>query len=113
MPTRYFRRFNFRDSLTDAQVLDEWKFIMDQVLPAARKVQGVRAINLYSRAGALRADLSVTIDMDDAVVYERLLMSAELRGMLGRMYGAWDMKSSTQVCRREVTPQLIQALSGG
>jgi hypothetical protein len=112
MATRYIRNFSFKDSLTDAEVLEELKFFLEQVAPAIAKVPGVRAVNLFSGAGALRADLTISLDMDNAGVYESALVSAELRGMLGRMYGAWDMKSSSQTFRREVTPQLIQALSG-
>lgn len=112
MPTRYIRTFGFKDSLTDDQVLDQWKFLLDEVVPALKKVSGVRAVNLFSGAGALRADLTITIDMDDAGVYERALADASLRGLLGRMYGAWDLRTAGQQFRREITPQLIQALSG-
>ena len=112
MPTHYVRSFSFKDSLTDAQVVEEWKYLLEQVIPAIRKVSGVRAVTAYSGAGALRADLSVTIDMDDAGVYERMLMDAEVRRMLGRVYGAWDLNTSRQAFRREITPQLIQALRG-
>jgi hypothetical protein len=111
MPTLYTRRFSFKDSLTDEEVLEEWRFIMDEAVPAVQKVRGSRSIKLYSRAGALRSDLTIAWEMDDAGVYERALLSSDLRRMLGRLYGNWDLKTSTQSFRREVTPELIHALS--
>ena len=113
MATRYIRTFSFKDSLSDAQIWEEWKYIFDQVVPALKKVSGVRDCKIYAGAGALRASLTVTIDMDDAGVYERALADPAVRSLLGRMYGAWDLKTATQAFRREVTPQLIQALSSG
>lgn len=111
MATLYTRTFNFKDSLSDKEVLDEWKFLMEEVVPAVEKVEGVRSIKLYSGAGALRADITVLIEMDDAAGYERLLLDAEVRKLLGRVYTAWDLKTAGQSFRREITPQLIQALS--
>jgi hypothetical protein len=84
---------------------------MDEVVPAIQKVSGVRSAKLYSGAGALRADITAQFEMDDAAAYERLLYDAQVRKLLGRAYGAWDLKTSTQSFRREVTPELIRALS--
>ena len=70
MATMYIRRFNFKDSLSDAQVVDELKFLLNDVVPAVEKVRGVRACRVFSGAGALRADLTLTIDMDDGGVYK-------------------------------------------
>ena len=67
MPTLYTRTFNFKDALSDEQVLKEWQFIMGEVTPALLKVSGVRSVKFYSGADALRADLSVLAEMDDAV----------------------------------------------
>jgi hypothetical protein len=75
------------------------------------KVSGIRSVKFYSGAGALRADLSVLAEMDDASAYERLLVDAEVRKRLGRLYGAWDLTTAGQSFRREVTPELIRALS--
>lgn len=111
MATLYTRTFNFKDSLSDKEVLEEWKFAIDVVTPAIAKVSGVRSVKFYSGAGALRADLTVLIDMDDAAVYERALLDAEVRKHLGRLYGDWDLKTAGQSFRREVTPELIRALS--
>lgn len=112
MATLYTRTFNLRDSLSDAEVLEVWKMTMEQAIPALQNVNGVRSVKVYSGAGALRADISILIDMDDSAAYERLLVDTEVRKFLGRIYGSWDLKSATQSFRREVTPELIQALSG-
>ncbi|MBV9324004.1 MAG: hypothetical protein JO352_09490 [Chloroflexi bacterium] len=66
---------------------------------------------IYSGAGALRADLSALVELDDASVYERLLLDAGVRKLLERMYGNWDLTTAGQSFRREVTAELIQALS--
>jgi len=111
MPTLYTRTFSFKDSLSDAQVLDEWRFLTEEVVPAIQQVSGTRSVKVYSGAGALRADLTLLWEMDDASVYERALLDAVLRRMLGRIYGAWDLKTAGQSFRREITPELIRALS--
>ena len=111
MATLYTRTFNFKDSLSDAEVLKEWQFLMDEVIPAIQKVSGIRSAKIYSGACALRADITAQFEMDDAAAYERLLYDAQVRKLLGRAYGAWDLKTSTQSFRREVTPELIRALS--
>jgi hypothetical protein len=51
------------------------------------------------------------LDMDDAGVYERLLVDPAIRMFLGRFYGGMDLSTSTQAFIREVTPELIRALS--
>ena len=111
MSTLYVRRFSFKDSLTDAQVLEEWKFLMNEAIPAVEKVPGVRSCKAYWGAGGLRADLLVLIEMDDGGVYERLVTHPGVRPLIGRLYGSWDLKTATQAFRREVTPQVIAALS--
>jgi len=112
MPTLYTRTFRFKESLSDAQVVEEWRYLLNEVVPAIQRVPGVRSVKAYSRAGALRADLTAFIEMDDAAVYERLLVNPEVSRLLGRMYGGWDMNTAGQSFRREVTPELISALSG-
>ena len=111
MPTLYTRTFNFKNSLTDAEVLHEWQFLMNEAVPAVQKVRGTRSVKVYSGAGALRADITLLWEMDDAGVYERALVNSDLRKMLGRLYGTWDLRTATQSFRREVTPELIRALS--
>jgi hypothetical protein len=111
MATLYARTFNLKDSLTDEEVLRYWRFCLDEVTPALLKVNGVRSVRWYSGAGALRADISVLFEMDDAAAYERLLLDPTVRTMLGRVYGSWDHKSAGQSFRREVSPELIKALS--
>ena len=49
--------------------------------------------------------------MDDAGVYERVLTDSGVRQLIGRVYGAWDLKTASQYFVREVTPELIRALS--
>ena len=66
---------------------------------------------IYSGAGALRADITLLWEMDDAGVYERALVSPELRPLLSKIYEPWDLKTAGQSFRREVTPELIRALS--
>ncbi len=84
---------------------------MDEVVPAVQKVSGTRSIKAYSGAGALRADITFLWEMDDASVYERALLDPGLRGLIGKLYSAWDLKTAGQSFHREVTPELIQALS--
>ena len=49
--------------------------------------------------------------MDDAAAYERLLLDSEVRKLLGKVYGYWDLKTAGQSFRPEVTPELIRVLS--
>jgi hypothetical protein len=109
--TLYTRTFAFKDSLSDEQVLKEWQFAIEEISPAILRVSGVRSAKFYSGAGALRADLSALVEMDDASVYERLLLDAGVRKHLGRMYGDWELSTAGQSFRREVTAELIHALS--
>ena len=111
MATLYTRTFDFRDSVSDEQVVREWHFALEEVTPAILKVSGVRSAKFYSGAGALRADISALIELDDASVYERILVDPVVRKLLGRMYGSWDLKTARQSFRREVTVDLIRALS--
>ena len=111
MPTTYVRRFTLKDSLSDAEVIDHWRFLTEEFLPLLQQANGVRSVKYYSGAGALRADLRIVLEMDDAGVYERLLVDPAIRRTLGRFYGAIDLTTSTQVFIREVTPELIRALS--
>lgn len=111
MATVYVRTFNLKDSLSDAEILEYWRFGLEEATPAIEKVSGVRSVKWYSGAGALRADLRLVVEMDDAGVYERALVDPTVRRVLGRFYGGIDLKSSTQRFLREITPELIGALS--
>ena len=111
MPTLYVRRVNLKDSLSDAEVVAYWKFFQEEFIPVAMKVPGVRSVKMYSGAGGLRADIVGLIDMDDAGVYERMLADPGVRPLIAKVYAAWDLKTATQVFRREMTPELIGALS--
>lgn len=112
MPTTYIRRFNLKDTLSDAEVITYWKFLMEEFLPPLQQAGGIHSAKLYSGAGALRADIRIVLEMDDAGCYERLLVDPAVRRLLGPFYGAIDLKTSTQTFVREVTPALVQALSG-
>jgi hypothetical protein len=111
MATLYTRTFAFKDSLSDEQILKEWQFLLEELSPAVLKVSGIRSVKFYSGAGALRADLSAVIEMDEASAYERLLVDPSVRKLLGRTYGAWDLTTAGQSFRRELTAELIRALS--
>jgi hypothetical protein len=112
MATFYIRQFNFKDSLSDAQVVEELKFLLEEAVPAMLRVDGIQRVNFWSGAGGLRADLTVTMEMDDSGAYERLLADPDIGRIIARVYGAWDLKSSRQTFRRKITPEFIAALSG-
>jgi hypothetical protein len=111
MPTLYTRRFNLKDSLTDQEVVSHWQWLLGEFAPLVGRVSGVHSVRFYSRHGALRADLTIAAELDDAGVYERLLVDADVRKQLGRFYGAIDLNTSEQAFRREVTSELVNALS--
>jgi hypothetical protein len=111
MPSTYVRRFNLKDTLSDKQVNDFWKFLMGDFVPAIQKIKGVNSVRVYSGAGALRADIRLVADMDHAGVYEGLLREPSISKQLGKFYGAMDLLTSTQMFIREVTPDLLKALS--
>jgi hypothetical protein len=108
MSTLYTRTFNLKDSLSDAEVLDQWRFLMGEVVPACQQVGGTRSVKVYSGAGALRADITILWDMEDASVYGRAVVDPVLRKLLGRFYGAIDLKTAGQSFRREVSAELIR-----
>ena len=111
MATRYIRWFNLKDSLNDKQVGEFWKSLLGEFVPAIEKLKGVQSVKVFSGAGALRAHLTIVIDMADAGTYETLLREPSIHKMLGTFYGAIDLKASTQAFVREVTPDLLKALS--
>ena len=111
MPTVYVRRVNLKASLSDAEVGAYWKFTMEEAVPALQKVPGMRSVQLYSGAGGLRADMRYVLEMDDAGVYERMLADPSLRPLIAKTYAAGDMHTASQMFVREVTPELIRALS--
>ncbi len=112
MPTLYTRTFDFRDSLSDAQAGEELRWLVEDCAPLIEGVSGVRSVKFYSGVGGLRADIMILVEMDDAAAYERIIADPELSPLMARLFGAWDMKSATQSFRREITPELVRALSG-
>lgn len=111
MASTYVRRFNLKDSLSDKQVGDFWNFLLSEFVPALQKATGVKSAKVYSGAGALRADIRLVLDMDHAGIYEGLLRQQGISPYLGTFYGALDLATSTQTFIREVTPDLLKALS--
>ena len=112
MATLYTRTFNLKDSLSDAEVLEHWRFLTEEVMPALQNFPGTRSAKAFSGAGALRADISFHWEMDDASVYEKALLDADLRGMIAKLYTEWDLNTAGQSFRREITAELIQAIGG-
>ena len=111
MASRYVRRFDLKASLTDQEVASFWKFLLTEFLLAIQQVSGVTDCKVYSGAGALRADIRLAADMDHAGVYEGLLRNPTITPLLGTFYGAMDLTTSAQMFIREVTPDLLKALS--
>jgi hypothetical protein len=112
MATLYTRTFNLKDSLSDADVLEHWRFLTEDLVPVIRSFPGTVSAKAFSGAGALRADISFHWEMDDASVYEKALLDADLRGMISKAYADWDLSTAGQSFRREVTAELIQAIGG-
>ena len=112
MPTAYVRRVSLKNTLSDAEVAAYWRFTMEDVLPALQAVPGIRSAKVYSGGGGLRADIRYVFEMDDAGVYERVLATPALQPLVAKTYAAWDMSTASQSFLREVTPELIRALSG-
>ena len=111
MPTAYVRRVSLKASLSDAAVVAYWRFLQEEFLPVALRVPGMRSVKLYSGAGGLRADIRAVFEMDEAGVYERLLVDPQVRPLIAKAYAAWDMATASQTFLREVTPELLRALS--
>jgi hypothetical protein len=97
--------------LSNTQVADFWKFLLSEFIPALQKPSGVNSVKVYSDAGALRADIRLVLDMEHAGIYEGLLREPSISKQLGTFYGAMDLTTSTQTFIREVTPDLLKALS--
>ena len=85
--------------------------MLGEFIPAVQKVKGVKSCKVYSGGGALRADIRLVAEMDHAGVYEALLRDPAIGKQLGTFYGAMDLTTSTQMFIREVTPDLLKALS--
>ena len=111
MPTLYLRQVTLKDSLSDAEVAAYWQFTMAEAVPALQRVPGMRSVKVYSGAGGLRADIRYVFEMDDAGVYERMLTTRDLQPLVAKTYAAWDMSTASQTFLREVSPELIRALS--
>ena len=111
MTTLYVRTFSFKESMSDEDALNELKFFMNKVIPTIRNSSGICSAKVYSGAGALRSQLKLVVEMDDAAGYEQMLLDPNIRKILRRLYSAWDLSNSTQTFIREVTPDLIAALS--
>ena len=112
MTTLYVREFGFNEALSDAEALDELRFILDELIPAIRRCHGINSVRLFSGAGGIRSQLRLFVDMEDAAGYERLLLNPEIGRFLKRLYAAWDLKDATQDFLREITPEILIAHTG-
>ena len=110
MASIYLRHFNLKVSLSDSEVASFWRLWREEVVPAIQKVSGVRNVRVYSGAGALRADLRLVVEMDHAGVYEVIIRDAGVGKVLGPVYGAIDLTTSSQMFLRELNPDLLRAL---
>ena len=54
MATRYVREFGFKDALTDSEALIELNFMIEKLLPAIEKGEGIISARLFSGAGGIR-----------------------------------------------------------
>ena len=41
MPTRYVRTFDLKDSLSDEEVVEYWRFYLSELKPAIEKLEGL------------------------------------------------------------------------
>lgn len=110
MSTLYTRKFDLKPGVTESEVLDTWRFFIEEMMPAAREVEGVRSLKAYSGAGGLVADLRIMTELENAGVYERLLVDPRTRTLNARGYAHIDMRSSSQLWLREITPELVEAM---
>jgi len=69
----------------------------------------VAGVKILSRSGGLRGDLRLVAEHDNAGIYETLLQTPTLN--VSRFYTTIDLTTSTQSFAREITPQLIEALT--
>ena len=112
MTTLYTRTWDLKESMSDTEVNEFWRLCVDEMIPAVEKIDGTRSVKIYSGSGALRADLTIAWEMDDASVYEKALHNPELRAVIGKFYASIDMRTTDQRFQREITPELVHALSG-
>ena len=68
-------------------------------------------VSSFDRGSWTRDDLPLEERARRHGVYERWLADPGVRAMVAKVYSAWDMKTAIQGFRREVTPELIRALS--
>tara|TARA_B100001146_G_C16157983_1_gene424338 strand:+ start:992 stop:1372 length:381 start_codon:yes stop_codon:yes gene_type:complete len=111
MATRYVREFGFKETLTDSEALEELNFMIEKLLPAIEREEGIISAQLFSGAGGIRSQIRLFVDMKDAAGYERLLFNPEIREHLKRLYSSWDLKEATQNFLREITGAMVAAHS--
>ena len=111
MATRYVREFGFKDTLTDSEALIELNFMIEKLLPAIEKGDGIISARLFSGAGVIRSQIRLFVDMEDSSGYEKLLFNPEIQKYLKRLYSSWDLKEATQDFLRELTDQIVSAHS--
>ena len=111
MATRYVREFGFKDTLTDSEALKELNFMIEKLLPAIERGDGIISARLFSGAGGIRSQIRLFVDMENAAGYEKLLFNPEIREHLKRLYSSWDLKEATQDFLREITVEMVAAHS--
>ena len=109
--TRYIREFGFKDTLTDSEALKELNFMIEKLLPAIERGDGIISARLFSGAGGIRSQIRLFVDMENAAGYEKLLINPEIREHLKRLYSSWDLKEATQDFLREITVEMVAAHS--
>jgi len=110
--TRYIREFGFKDTLTDSEALKELNFMIEKLLPAIERGDGIISARLFSGAGGIRSQIRLFVDMENAAGYEKLLFNPEIREHLKRLYSSWDLKEATQDFLREITVEMVATHSG-
>jgi len=105
--TRYIREFGFKDTLTDSEALKELNFMIEKLLPAIERGDGIISARLFSGAGGIRSQIRLFVDMENAAGYEKLLFNPEIREHLKRLYSSWDLKEATQDFLREITVEMV------
>ena len=111
MATRYVREFGFKETLSDSEAQEELKFLIEKVLPAIERGEGVLSARLFSGAGGIRSQIRLFVDMEDASGYEKLLFNTEIREYLKRVYSSWVLKEATQDFLREITGEMFSVHS--
>jgi hypothetical protein len=111
MATVYARRFNLKDSLTDGEVAEFWKYAVDEFLPACLEANGVRDAKFYSGLADFARICESCSKWTMRGCTKTFFVILYYMNNVAKFYAAMDFKTSTQLFAREVTPQLVRALT--